>query len=86
MQSHGSKYPCAWCFGTAPFLEKAPLRTFGDLKRLADGFNSEDGGKGDKKNAQYFYNSIYRPAVDARDNERVLNVLLLDELHLILGK
>ena len=86
MQSHGSKYPCAWCFGTAPFSQKAPLRTFGELKRLATDFKSEDGGKGDKKFAQLFFSTVNLPAIDAPDDEFVLNVLLLDELHLILGK
>ena len=86
MQSHSAKYPCGWCFGTAPFLEKADLRTLGDLRRLAAQFNSEQGGSGDKKNAKKFFNVIHEPLLDGADDELILDVCILDELHLLLGK
>ena len=86
MQSHSAKYPCAWCFGTAPFLDKAELRTLGHLRRLAKEFNSEDGGSGDKKYAKEFFNVINDPLLDGDDDTLILDVCILDELHLLLGK
>ena len=58
MQGHGAKYPCAWCYATAPFIEDAPLRTLGQLRKLQEQFNSEEGGRGDKKYAMEFFNVI----------------------------
>ena len=86
MQGHGAKYPCAWCYANAPFIEDAPLRTLGQLRKLQEQFNSEEGGRGDKKYAMEFFNVINMPIIDGDDDEYVLNVLLLDELHLLLGK
>ena len=86
MQGHGAKYPCAWCFGTAPFKEKAKLRTLGDLRKLAEEFQSADGGKGDKKVAMDYFNVIKSPLLDGPDDALILDVLILDELHLMLGE
>ena len=85
MQSHGAKYPCGWCFGTAPFTIKAALRTLGDLKRYAAAFNSEDGGRGNLKKAMNYFNCIHEPLLDGPDESLIIDLCPVDELHLMLG-
>ena len=86
MQAHGAKYPCGWCFGTAPFTTKAALRTLGDLRRYAAAFNSEDGGRGNLKKAMDYFNCIYEPLLDGPDESLIIDLCPVDELHLMLGE
>ena len=81
---HSSKYPCGWCFGTAPFKEKAALRTLGELKKFAAQFATEFDG--DKKYAKDCFNCLHTPALDGPDSTLILEVCPIDELHIILGK
>ena len=84
MQGHGAKFPCAWCFGTAPFKDKAKKRTLGDLKKLVNQFNEEAGG--DKKYAMDYYNCILPSLLDGDDDTLILDLCPIDELHVLLGK
>lgn len=86
MQGHRSKYPCAWCYATAPFTEKAAVRKIGELKDLASKFNDPDGNNGLIKNAMNFYNVVNQPLIDGSDDTCVLDVIPLGELHILLGK
>ena len=85
MQGHASKFPCAWCYGTHPFLGGAKLRTIGELKELCAGFNDPDGNKGEKKKAMDFYNVIQPPLLDGPDETYVLDIIPLGELHVFMG-
>ena len=84
MGPHSSKFPCGWCFGKAPFLEKAELRTLGQLKKWAAEFAAEYGG--DKKFAKDCFNCLNPSLLEGPDNTLVLETCPVDELHILLGK
>jgi len=82
MQSGSAKHPCVYCESARPFDSKGLLRTLGRLRKLAQDF--EDSG-GDKKDAQDYLNVIFSPLIEGADEEFILDILPIPELHLLIG-
>ena len=49
MQSHGAKYPCAWCFGSATFIEDPHQEFWGSLKNCRKSSIQKMGDKATKR-------------------------------------
>ena len=82
IQSGSSTYPCGYCESPRPFTTKGMLRTLGRLRQKSKEFQ-ESGG--DKKNAKDYCNVIYEPLLNGDDEDLVIEVLSIPELHLLLG-
>ena len=85
MQNHAAKFPCAWCYGTHPFIGGAKLRKIGELKDLANQFNDPDGNNGNMKKAMDFFNVTKPPLLDGDDDTYVIDIMPLGELHVFMG-
>ena len=84
MGPHSSKFPCGWCFGKAPFVEPAALRTLGELKKFYNQFSTEFDG--DKKYAKDCFNVLQPGLLEGSDDTLILEVCPVDELHVLIGE
>ena len=82
IQSSSSTYPCSYCESPRPFTKKAALRTLGKLRKESKAFQ-ESGS--DKKDAKFYFNVIYAPLFNGDDEEKIIDILAIPELHLLIG-
>ena len=78
--SHTSKYPCTWCYATAPYVKRAKFRTLGEIKWWHTLYV-----KGGRKNAQKYFNCINEPLITGDDDDRIIDIIPPPQLHLKLG-
>ena len=81
LSAHGGKYSCAYCLGVAD-LDSGEYRTFGHLQ---DDYTSYLQNGSNPKNMQYYFNTINKCLIVGERDERVLDKIILPELHLMIG-
>ena len=81
ISSHGGKYACAFCLGTST-LDSGIDRTFGHLE---DHYSNYRKAGANPKEMQKFYNNINECLIVAKREERVLDKIMLPELHFMMG-
>lgn len=81
LSAHGGKYSCAYCLGVAD-LDSGEYRTFGHLQ---DHYTSYLQNGSNPKNMQYYFNTINKCLIVGEREERVLDKIMLPELHLMIG-
>lgn len=82
IQSSSSKYPCAYCESPRPFTKIGLIRTLGRIRELSKKFE-EDGAS--KKDAKDYFNVIQAPLIEGADEDSVMDILSIPELHLLIG-
>ena len=82
IQSSSATFPCPYCESARPFEKNARKRTLGRLRELARKFR-QLGVK--KKDAKDYFNAIYEPILNGEDDEFILDLLPIPELHLHIG-
>ena len=81
ISSHGGKYSCAFCLGISG-LDSGTDRTFGHLQ---DHYSRYKKAGVNPKEMQKLYNTINECLIVANREERVLDKIMLPELHLMMG-
>ena len=77
LSAHGGKYSCAYCLGVAG-IYSGVHRTFGHLQ---DHYNRyKQAGT-----IQKYYNTINECLISGERDERVLDKVMLPELHMMMG-
>ena len=82
LQGHSATHPCVYCTGQKPWDCPGELRTLGGIKEQVK--NYEKAPKS-KKIAKNFYNCVNAPIIVGDDDDRIIDILPLAELHLVLG-
>ena len=88
MQPCSATYSCAFCFGKAPFLIEAELRTFRSLRKNYGTYQALIREKGEKKakaEASTCFNVVQESLILGEDHELLLFKCPPGELHLYLG-
>ena len=82
IQGHSATHPCIYCTGSKPWNKPGELRTLGGIREQAKKF--ENASKS-KKVAKNFFNCVHEPIIAGEDDEKIIDILPLPELHLGLG-
>ena len=80
LQSHSSKYPCTWCYATAPYAKKAKLRTLGQIQDYYESYVNDG-----RKNAKKYFNCVHEPLINGERSDEMLDLIPPPSLHLMLG-
>ena len=82
IQSGSAACPCPYCESRRPFKIPGKKRTLGRIRELCQMFN-ENGKK--LKDAQEYFNAINMPLFCGDDDDLILDILSIPELHLHIG-
>ena len=81
--SHSCSYPCAWCYSNKNSLERsADLRT---IKNIRENYKAWCDSGSKEKNAKFYKNCINLPIFSGEEDTKVLDIIILPELHLMIG-
>ena len=87
-QNHKSKFPCVWCYGTAPYVVPAMLTTMKSLRENYKKFRAYADPYGEKKayaNAQLFYGVVNEPLLEGDEDLELIFWVFIPGLHVFLG-
>ena len=82
LQGHSSSYPCIYCTGKKPWDGPGDVRTLGGIKEQVRKFLNAPNSK---KIPKDFFNCVNPPLIEGDDEDRIIDILPLPELHLLLG-
>ena len=82
IQGHSATHPCVYCTAKKPWDQPGELRTLGGIKQQVKDFQNAPKSKKIPKN---FFNCIHEPLIVGDDEDRIIDILPLAELHLVLG-
>ena len=82
LQGGSSTYPCVYCESARPFTKSGKLRTLGRIRKLSKSFKRS---KKKNKLGKDFFNCIHEPLFSGEDDDSILDLLPIPELHILIG-